>query len=319
MSDQKPAVNQFQESNEQFRLLVEQVQDYAIFLITPTGHVATWNAGAERIKGYTAQEIIGQPYATFFTEEDRATGKPERLMLHAREHGRVEDEGWRVRKDGSRFWADGVLTALHAAEGHLRSYAKITRDLTERRQLDEQRSLIQALQATAEARDQALAEVEADRTLLHTVVRQMPAGVIVAASPTGRLILGNEQVEQIWRHPFLASANVAAYAEYGGFHLDGRPYRPEEWPLARTLLSGEVIKDEEVEILRGDGSRGIVLVSAVPVHNRQGEIVAGVTAFTDITERKQSEREREHLLALEQAAKAEAVCRREELQRFLSV
>src|SRR5262245_53032697 len=116
MSDQKPTVNAFQEGDEQFRLLVEQVQDYAIFLLTTTGQVATWNAGAERIKGYTAQEIIGKPYATFFSEEDRAMGKPERLMRYAREHGRVEDEGWRVRKDGSRFWADAVLTALHAAE-----------------------------------------------------------------------------------------------------------------------------------------------------------------------------------------------------------
>src|SRR5262245_36618966 len=188
MSDQTPTVNHLRESDEQFRLLVKQVQDYAIFLITPTGLVATWNAGAEHIKGYTAQEIIGRPYATFFTTEDRAAGKPERLMRYAREHGRVEDEGWRVRKDGSQFWGDAVLTALHGAEGQLRGYAKITRDLTQRRQLDEQQSLIQALWETAEARDRALAEVEADRTLLHTVVRQMPAGVIVAASPTGRLI-----------------------------------------------------------------------------------------------------------------------------------
>ena len=129
MSNQKPTVNQLTHSDDQFRLLVEQVQDYAIFLLDPTGHVATWNAGAERIKGYSASEIIGQPYETFFTEEDRATSKPERLMRRARRHGRVEDEGWRVRKDGSRFWADALLTALHDAEGHLLGYAKVTRDL----------------------------------------------------------------------------------------------------------------------------------------------------------------------------------------------
>ena len=319
MSHQKPTVNQLTHSDDQFRLLVEQVQDYAIFLLDPTGHVATWNAGAERIKGYSASEIIGQPYTTFFTEEDRATSKPERLMRRARRHGRVEDEGWRVRKDGSRFWADAVLTALRDAEGHLLGYAKVTRDLTERQQLEGQRSLIQALQETAEARDQALADVEADRTLLHTVVRQMPAGVIVAASPTGKLILGNEQVEQIFRHPFLASANVAEYAAYRGFHPDGRPYRPEEWPLARTLLTGEVVRDEEIEILRGDDSRGIILASAAPVYDRQGEIVAGVVTFTDIAERKQIEREREHLLASEEVARAEAERGREQLQRFLGM
>src|SRR5262249_9712197 len=144
-------------------------------------------------------------------------------------------------------------------------------------------------------------------------------GVIVAAAPTGRLILGNEQVEQIWRQPFLASANITAYAEYEGFHLDGRPYRPEEWPLARTLLTGEVIKDEDIEILRGDGSRGTILASASPIHDQQGRIAAGVVTSTDITERKQSEQEREQLLGREQAARTEAVRSREELQRFLSV
>lgn len=147
----------------------------------------------------------------------------------------------------------------------------------------------------------------------------MPAGVIVAASPTGNLILGNEQVEQIFRHPFHASQNVAEYAVYLGFYPDGRPYRPEEWPLARTLLTGEVVRDEEIEILRGDGSRGIILASAAPVHDRQGEIVAGVVTFTDIAERKQIEREREHLLASEAVARAEAVTRREQLQRFLGM
>jgi PAS domain S-box-containing protein len=319
MSHQKPTVNQLTHSDDQFRLLVEQVQDYAIFLLDPTGHVATWNAGAERIKGYSTSEIIGQPYTTFFTEEDRATSKPERLMRRARRHGRVEDEGWRVRKDGSRFWADAVLTALHDAEGHLLCYAKVTRDLTARRQLEEQRSLIKALQETAEASARSRADVEADRILLHTVVRQMPAGVIVAASPTGKLILGNEQVEQIFRHPFHASKNVAEYVVYRGFHPDGRPYRSEDWPLARTLMTGEVVRDEEIEILRGDGSRGIILASAAPVHDRQGEIVAGVVTFTDITERKQIEREREHLLASEAVARVEAERGREQLQQFLGM
>jgi PAS domain S-box-containing protein len=317
--DQTSAVNQQQERDEQFRLLVEQVQDYAIFLIDPTGHVATWNAGAEHIKGYTAAEIIGQPYATFFTDEDRAAGRPERLMRRAREHGRVEDEGWRVRKDGSQFWADAVLTALYGADGHLRGYAKVTRDLTERRQLEEQRSLIQALQETAEARDQALAEVEAERALLHTVVRQMPAGVIVAKAPTGKLILGNEQVDQIWRQPFFASESVAEYTQYPAFHPDGSPSPPEERPLARALLASETVRDEEIEILRGDGSRGIILASAAPVLDRHGRIVAAVSTFTDITERKQIEREREQLLTREQAARTEAEAARERLQQFLGL
>jgi PAS domain S-box-containing protein len=125
-------------SAQQFRLLVEQVQDYAIYVIDPNGCVATWNTGAERIKGYTAQQIIGKPYTTFFTDEDRLGGKPQRLLQQARDAGRVADQGWRVRADGTRFWADAVLTALHDEHHRLLGYAKVTRDLTERRWGQEQ-------------------------------------------------------------------------------------------------------------------------------------------------------------------------------------
>ena len=125
-------------SDELLRLLVDRVEDYAIFVLDRAGRIATWNPGAERIKGYSAQDIIGQPYATFFTEEDRQAGKPERLLRRARIDGRVEDVGWRVRKDGSRFWADAVLTALYDPHGSLRGYAKVTRALTERQRAEEQ-------------------------------------------------------------------------------------------------------------------------------------------------------------------------------------
>ena len=95
-----------------FRLLVQSVQDYAIFRLSTEGIVETWNAGAQKLKGYTAAEIIGRSFENFYTPEDRAAGRPARLLAEARNNGRVEDEGWRVRKDGSRFWADVVITAL---------------------------------------------------------------------------------------------------------------------------------------------------------------------------------------------------------------
>jgi PAS domain S-box-containing protein len=151
------------QSEEIFRLLVERVQDYAIFLIGPDGIVASWNAGAARIKGYSADQIIGRPYATFFTDEDRAGGKPARLLERARLDGRVEDEGWRVRGDGSRFWADAVLTALYDDAGRLRGYAKVTRDMTAQRQTQELIRLNAALQESNAARARALAEAERQR------------------------------------------------------------------------------------------------------------------------------------------------------------
>jgi PAS domain S-box-containing protein len=139
---------------EAFRLLVEAVQDYAIFLLGPEGHVRTWNPGAERAKGYAASEIIGQHFSVFYTPEERAAGRPAQLLGRAAAEGRVEDEGWRVRKDGTRFWADVILTALRDPNGALYGFAKITRDLTERRRAEEQqRNLIVEQRARAAAEE----------------------------------------------------------------------------------------------------------------------------------------------------------------------
>lgn len=118
---------------ERYKLLVESVQDYAIFLLDADGYVATWNKGAERFKGYKANEIIGKHFSTFYVQQDKDAHKPERELELATKHGRVEDEDWRVRKDGSKFWANVVITALHDPDGELVGFAKVTRDLTERK------------------------------------------------------------------------------------------------------------------------------------------------------------------------------------------
>ncbi|WP_321788331.1 PAS domain-containing sensor histidine kinase [Paraburkholderia sp. J94] len=122
---------------DRYRLLIDAVHDYAIFMLEPGGLVASWNLGAQRIKGYAPDEIVGRHFSVFYTPEDIASDKPARLLETAATDGRVEDEGWRVRKDGSRFWADVVITAIHDESNALLGYAKITRDMTERRRLDE--------------------------------------------------------------------------------------------------------------------------------------------------------------------------------------
>ena len=124
-------------SDEVFRLLVESVKDYAIFLLDPEGRVATWNEGAERIKGYKAEEIIGEHFSRFYPLEARESKWPERELEMAARDGRFVDEGLRVRKDGSTFWAYVVITALRGPSGELRAFSKVTRDLTERRTLEE--------------------------------------------------------------------------------------------------------------------------------------------------------------------------------------
>ena len=122
------------ETEEQFRILVQGVTDYAIFMLSPAGTVTSWNPGAERIKGYKHSEIVGQHFSRFYTEEDRAAGAPALILATAAREGRVEREGWRVRKDGSRFWAHLIVDAIRDAEGTLVGFAKVTRDITERKE-----------------------------------------------------------------------------------------------------------------------------------------------------------------------------------------
>jgi PAS domain S-box-containing protein len=122
---------------DRYQLLIEAVQDYAIFMLDPAGRVASWNSGARKIKGYTAGEIVGRHFSIFYTPEDVAADKPGRELTLATAQGRAEDQGWRVRRDGSRFWADVTITAVHDTSGALLGFAKVTQDMTERMRLAE--------------------------------------------------------------------------------------------------------------------------------------------------------------------------------------
>jgi formate hydrogenlyase transcriptional activator len=133
VSERKRAEDALRESEERFRLLVEEVKDYGIFMLDPGGRVRSWNAGAQRIKGYRPEEIVGEHFSRFYTPEDVARGKPEEGLRLAATDGRWEEEGWRVRKDGTHFWANVVITALHGRDGALTGFTKVTRDITERK------------------------------------------------------------------------------------------------------------------------------------------------------------------------------------------
>ncbi|MGO6705622.1 hybrid sensor histidine kinase/response regulator [Rhizobium leguminosarum] len=142
LTERRAAEQAIRQSEEQFRRLVQGVSDYAIYMLDPTGNVSSWNFGAERIKGYRPQEIIGTHFSTFYTAEDREAGLPETALGIARAEGRFEREGWRVRKDGTRFWASIVIDAIRDEEGDVLGFAKITRDITEK--METQRALEQA-------------------------------------------------------------------------------------------------------------------------------------------------------------------------------
>ena len=169
-----PTDEDFRQSEEPFRLLVASIRDYAIFLLDSEGRVQSWNAGAQAIHGYAATEVIGQHFDLFYTPEDREAGRPRRLLAEAAAMDRVEDESWRTRKDGSKFWASVVITALKDAVGRVIGYAKVSRDLTERKRGEQMRVELAQAQEALKLRDDFLAiashELKSPLTAIHATL-----------------------------------------------------------------------------------------------------------------------------------------------------
>ncbi|OLU24265.1 bifunctional diguanylate cyclase/phosphodiesterase [Pseudomonas sp. PA27(2017)] len=175
-----------------YRLLVQSVVDYAIYLLSPEGIVTNWNAGAERAKGYLAAEIVGQHFSVFYTAEDRAAGLPGRGLETARSEGRFEAEGMRVRKDGTLFWTSVVIDAIHDDDGQLIGFAKITRDITERRKNE-----LEVLKAKELAENYS-EEMATLSRFLDSVIANIPASVIVQDTQSRQILLANPQAEKLF-------------------------------------------------------------------------------------------------------------------------
>jgi PAS domain S-box-containing protein len=150
LTERRAAEEELRRSEERFRLLVQSVTDYAIYMLDPDGRVSSWNAGAQRFKGYAADEILGEHFSRFYSEEDREAGIPRIALETARREGRFEAEGWRIRKDGSRFWASIIIDPIRNESGELIGYAKVTRDLTEKRAIEEQLRQSQKMEAVGQ-------------------------------------------------------------------------------------------------------------------------------------------------------------------------
>jgi len=184
---------------DQFALLVSGVVDYGIFMLDPTGGIVTWNEGAQRIKGYAASEIIGRHFSVFYPAEEVRNRKPDWELEVARREGRYEEEGWRVRKDGTRFWAHVIITALRDESGRLRGFGKVTRDLTERRAEEIQRNVDrekEALQLRAHA--ERMAELERTKThFLNLASHELRGPLTVVRGYNSMLADGSIPADQI--------------------------------------------------------------------------------------------------------------------------
>ena len=228
LTERRKAEESLRRSEEQFRRLVQGVTDYAIYMLTPTGEVSSWNAGAARIKGYAPDEIIGEHFSRFYTDEDRSTGEPAKALALAATSGRFEKEGWRVRKDGSRFWAHVVIDPIRDDEGQVIGFAKVTRDITERK--ESQRALEEAREALfqsqkMEAIGQLTGGIAHDfNNLLMAVLGLRPAHHAADRQRrTGRPARGRPDAADAGLRP-------QAGAEDGGGRCAVSGSRPDEFP-----------------------------------------------------------------------------------------
>ena len=194
--ERRGAEERLRESEERFRLLVESTSDYAIFMLDPAGRVVSWNAGAERIKGYAAEEIIGRHFSTFYPPEAMARHWPEHELREAARVGRFEDEGWRVRKDGSRFWANVVITALRGADGALCGFSKVTRDITDRKRYEAE------LDAANRELEQRNAENE---SFVYSVSHDLRSPLVNLKGFSQELAVTGQQLRQLLESPSVPS------------------------------------------------------------------------------------------------------------------
>lgn len=251
-------------SDELFRLLVKSVKDYAIFLLDPGGHVATWNEGAQRIKGYTESEILGHHFSQFYPRSVAESGWPDYELKVAAEEGRFEDEGWRVRKDGTMFWADVVITALRDDSGRLVGFAKVTRDLTERRAAEE------ALRSSEERY-----RTMVDAVMDYAIYMLDAEGFVVTWNAGAQRLKGYTAGEIIGKH----------------FSVFYPPERAAEGFPAKELeiAAKEGRFEEENWRVRKDGSRFWANVVLTAFYDRDGAVQGFSKVTRDITERRELE------------------------------
>jgi PAS domain S-box-containing protein len=261
--------------------IARELKDYAVFLLDTDGHVVTWNEGARLIKGYEADEIIGRHFSAFYTEDDCARGKPQLEMRSAATHGRYEDEGWRVRKGGERFWCNEVITARHDEKGRLVGFLKVARDLTERKRVEDQLR-------ESEERHRLLVENVRD----YAVFMVDPEGRVMTWNPGAQRVFGYVEEEIVGRSgSILFTAEDLAAGEH-------------DRELATALSEGRA-SDDRWQVRKG-GERFWASGVTMLMRDDAGGLRGFVKVCRDLTEKRQAEEQRDRLLDQEKLARWEA-------------
>jgi len=295
LTEERLSTEQLLRSEERFGLLVSAVVDYAIFMLDPAGNVITWNEGAQRAKGYTREEIVGRHFSVFYPPEDQAAGKPQHALETASREGRYEDEGWRVRKDGTRFWASVVITALRDETGSIRGFGKVTRDITGRH--DEEEALRRHAQRMAELErakahflDLAAHELRGPLTLIRGYNSILEEGGLpperisqIAHLLEGKLSQVDLLVEQMLEMARLENESLELHME----EFDLRQLATDQLARFRPIASNSdlaMAADSERTMVRADRARigtiiGNLVDNAIKYSPRGGPIRCAVGCY----------------------------------------
>ncbi|MCL5743586.1 MAG: PAS domain S-box protein [Acidobacteria bacterium] len=295
ISARKRAEEALRKSEDQLRLLLDSVKDFAIFRLDAEGRVATWNAGAERIKGYRAEEILGKDFSSFYTPEDRKSGKPADQLRQAAVEGRYEEESWRVRKDGSRYWASAVLTAVRGADGELQGFAKVVRDISEQRRAQEALRTEEILKAEIAERKRAEEKLQQSQEHYRALIEN------------GSEIIGLLDADGIIRYVSPGASRILGPPPEDAIGKSALEFvHPDDLPDFKTFFERDIrIRSEAVMIefryRHQDGSwRILELLGKNMLHN---PAVKGIVVNArDVTERRRAEEElRQKEKALQQS------------------
>ena len=265
------AYDELKESEEKYRLLVEGVSDYAIFMLDPAGNVATWNEGARKMKGYEAHEIIGKYFSKFYSSDSVERGFPEYELSQAKAKGSFEDHGWRYRKDGSAFWANTVLTAIYNDNQELLGFSKITRDLTEKRKMEHQ--LFQLNEELKESEEKSRLLIDSVKD--YAILMLSPEGTILSWNTGAERIKGYTPKEIIGRHFSVFYMREAIEKRFPQFEL-------------RKALELGHFEDEGWRI-RKDGTAFWANVIITPIYNSDKRLLGFAKITRDLTERRRNE------------------------------
>ncbi|MEI6043942.1 MAG: PAS domain S-box protein [Chloroflexota bacterium] len=281
LTERKRVEALLREQREWFEVTLASIGD-AVIATDAKGCITLLNPVAAELTGWKEAEAQGQPINTVFHLISELTRQPLANPVE-----KVLEEGLRVglanhslllTKEGRLLPIENNGAPIRNSSNNLLGAVLVFRDISQRYREEQEHQ-------------QLLGRLRAKRNLLEAILQQMPLGVTIAEAPSGKITLENSQVGEIWRHEAIPSESIEEYGGYRGFHKEGKPYQPQDWPLARAITSGEVTLNEELDFQRGDGTWGTMLLNAAPVRNSAGEIVAGVVSSNDITALKKAEEE----------------------------